>query len=73
MNKVIIKRGQNMLDATLLLTGDMNAAMNVALTNGKSLTDDLLVDEVINHTSDMGVLQQEISQVLIHHSIATAL
>ena len=61
-----------MLDATLLLAGNLNAAFDVALVNDKSLTDDLLVGEVISYTTDMGVQEQEISKVLTRNGIATA-
>jgi len=43
----IVKQGQSLLDKAIQLTGSIENALDLAILNGKSITDQLLVGETI--------------------------
>lgn len=43
----IVKQGQSFLDKAIQLTGSIDNALDLAILNGKSITDQLLVGETI--------------------------
>ncbi len=44
----IVRQGQNLLDLAIQATGDAGTALDIALTNGLCLTDDLQVGQPID-------------------------
>lgn len=51
----IVRQGQNLLDLALQATGDADTALDIALTNGLCLSDDLTVGQPIDIADTLAV------------------
>lgn len=60
MSKNIVYQGQNLLDKTLELTGDIDNAFEMGLLNGISITDDLATGIVLESVEPTAPLVVEL-------------
>lgn len=64
------KAGQSFLDRLLQQTGTVENAFEMALENGVSITDDLVIGLSLNTS---GVIKKSVTEIFINNEPATAL